>query len=50
VRALGVELVNEGVEAGLLLQAIHAWRTGRFLLEGEVHALVTTVLLGGGPA
>jgi hypothetical protein len=46
VRAFGIELAEEGVEAFLLLQAIGAWGPGRFLLEGEVHALMTPVLLG----
>ena len=44
---LGVELLDEGIEAGLLLQAVHAWRAGGLLLEGEMHALVAAVLLGG---
>jgi hypothetical protein len=26
VRALGVELADEGIELGLLLQAVEAWR------------------------
>ena len=43
--ALAVELLDEGVEAGLLLEAVHAGRPGRLLLEGEVHALETAVLL-----
>ena len=46
MRSLGVELVHEGVEAGLLLEAVAAWRAGGFLLQGEVHALVAAVLLG----
>ena len=46
MRPFGVELANEGVEAFLLLQAVGARRAGCFLLEGEVHALVTAVLLG----
>ena len=45
VRSFNVELLNEGIEACLLLQAVHSWRTGCFLLEGEVHALVPAVLL-----
>jgi len=45
VRPFGVELPNEGIEALLLLQAVEARRPGCFLLEGEVHALVATVLL-----
>src|SRR5664279_2980606 len=39
VGPLGIELVHEGVEALLLLQAVEARRTSGLLLEGEVHAL-----------
>ena len=46
VGSFGVELVEEGVEACLLLQAVHARRAGCLLLEREVHALVAAVLLG----
>ena len=46
MRAFGVELLEEGIEAGLLLEAVHAWRPGCFLLQGQMHALVTAVLLG----
>jgi hypothetical protein len=45
VRPLGVELFPEGVEAVLLLQAVHARRTDGFLLERAMHALVAAVLL-----
>lgn len=44
MRPLFIDLVQEAVEAVLLLQAIEPWR-GRFLLEGEVHPLMTSVLL-----
>jgi hypothetical protein len=40
----GVELLNEGIEADLLLKAVHGRRVGCLLLEGEVHALVSAVL------
>src|SRR6187431_3297754 len=43
---LEIELLNEDVEALLLLQRVPARRPGGFLLEGEVHALVAAVLLG----
>ena len=45
MRPFGIELVDEVVEAGLLLQAVDAGRAGCLLLEGEVHALVAAVLL-----
>jgi hypothetical protein len=45
VRAFSVELLDESVEAGLLLQAIHARRASSLLFEGQVHALVAAVLL-----
>lgn len=41
-----VEFAHELVEAGLLLQAVDAWRSGSFLLERQVHALMAAVLLG----
>ena len=45
MRTFGVELVNEGIKAVLLLQAVKAWRPCCFLLQGQVHALVAAVLL-----
>src|SRR5882757_1836130 len=45
MRPFGIELADEGVEAFLLLQAVAAWWPGCFLFEGEVHSLVTAVLL-----
>jgi hypothetical protein len=45
VRPLGVELAHEVIEARLLLEAVHVWRARGFLFQGEVHALVTAVLL-----
>ena len=44
--ALVVEDLNELVEAGLLLQEVGGRRLGGFFLQGEMHALVTTILLG----
>jgi hypothetical protein len=46
VRSFGVEFANEVIEASLLLRAVHAWRSSALLLEREMHALVTPVLLG----
>ena len=46
VRALVVEDLDELVEASLLLQKVDGRRLGGFFLQGEVHALVTAILLG----
>ena len=46
MEALDVEFVDEGVEAGLLLRAVPAGRSGGLPLEGQVHVLVAGVLLG----
>ena len=43
--AFVVELVHEGLETSLLLQAILLWWSGSLLLQGQVHALVSAVLL-----
>jgi hypothetical protein len=40
-----VVVVDEGIEASLLLQRVPGRRPGGFLLEGEMHALVGPVLL-----
>ena len=45
MRPFDIELTHEGIEAFLLLQAVGARRSGCFLLEGKVHALMTSVLL-----
>ena len=45
MRAFGVKLVDERVEAGLLLQAVHARRPGCLVLERQVQAFVAFVLL-----
>ena len=45
MRPFGIELMHEGIEARLLLQAVEAWRRGRFLLGVQVHAFVAAVLL-----
>ena len=42
---LVVELFDEGIEADLLLQDVGAGGAGGFLLQGQVHALMTAVLL-----
>ena len=44
VRSFAVEFAHEIVEAGRLLQAVHAGRAGLFL-QDEVHALMAAVLL-----
>ena len=45
MRSFGVEFADEDIEAFLLLQAVEARRSGSFLLQREVHALVPAVLL-----
>jgi hypothetical protein len=45
VRTFIVELFNEGIELGLLLQQISAGWTSGFFLQGQMHALVAAVLL-----
>ena len=42
---IAVELLKEGIELCLLLKSVHSRRTGGFLLEREMHALVASVLL-----
>jgi hypothetical protein len=44
VGTLGVVLLQKGVEAPLLLQEVGCGGLGRLLLEGEVHALMRSVL------
>lgn len=45
VRPLVVEALEEAIEPGLLLQEVLAGRFSGFLLQGQVHAFVPTVLL-----
>ena len=45
VGSFGVEFLPEIVEARLLLEAVHAWRSGGFLFEREMHALMAAVVL-----
>jgi hypothetical protein len=45
VWALGIEFPDEIVEAGLLLEAIDAWRADGLFLEGQNNALMAPVLL-----
>jgi hypothetical protein len=45
MRSLVVELLEEGIEARLLLQKVLSGRLGGFFLEREMHALMTPVLL-----
>ena len=45
MRSFEVELLDEGIEAILLLQTVCAWRAGRLFLESKVHALVAAILL-----
>ena len=46
VRTLVVKLLDEMIEPGLLLKTVEARGTRRFLLEREMHAFVSPVLLG----
>jgi hypothetical protein len=46
VRTLVVEDINKFIKAGLLLQKVRGRRLGGFFLQSEMHAFVTTVLLG----
>ena len=48
MRPLPVELLDEGIEARLLLQDVGRGRLGGFLLQGQMHALVPPVLLRDG--
>ena len=45
MRALGVELAEEGIEAFLLLQAVEAGRACGFFFKGQMHALMPAILL-----
>jgi hypothetical protein len=45
MRTFVVELFQEGIELGLLLQQIGASGPGGFLLESQVHAFMPAVLL-----
>jgi len=44
--SLLIELVEEGVELGLLLQAVGARGAGGFFFQGQMHAFMAAVLLG----
>jgi hypothetical protein len=41
-----IEFLQEGVELGLLLQEVDAGRADGFVFQGEMHALMPTILLG----
>lgn len=45
MRAFIIVNINETVEAGLLLQDVHARRPGGFLLQGQMHTFMAAVLL-----
>ena len=46
MRPFLIEFLNESIELGLLLQNVGGRRTGGFFLQGQMHAFMTTVLLG----
>ena len=46
VRPFVIELLQESVELGLLLQNVGARRTSGFFLQGQMHTFMTAVLLG----
>ena len=46
MRALLIEVSDEGIEAGLLLQGIGGGGFGRFPFERQMHALMAAILLG----
>ena len=45
MRPLCIEFADKIIETRLLLEAVHARRSGGFLLERQMHALVAAVLL-----
>jgi hypothetical protein len=45
MRALVIKLLQEGVELGLLLKQVGAGGAGGLFFKGQMHALVTAVLL-----
>src|SRR5215831_17201806 len=42
----GIEFLNKGVEAGLLLETVHSGRSGCFFLQRQMHALVAAFCCG----
>ena len=46
VRPFLIEDVDEVIKPGLLLQEVATGRFGGFFLQGEMHALMTAILLG----
>jgi hypothetical protein len=46
MRSFVIELLQESVELGLLLQEVGARRAGGFFLQGQMHAFMPAVLLG----
>ena len=46
MRSFLIELFEESVELGLLLQDVGTCGTGGFFLQGQMHAFMAAVLLG----
>jgi len=43
--SFSIEFIDEVIEPGLLLQAVHLRRSGCLFLECQVHALMASILL-----
>jgi hypothetical protein len=42
---VGVAVIDEGVQANMLLQEVMGGRPGGLVLQGQMHALMTAILL-----
>lgn len=46
MRPFAIELLDEGIELGLLLQKVSTGRPSGFVFQRQMHALVAAILLG----